>query len=328
MMKPPRPAIGQPSTRLRSRHVVRSLLLAAAIGSVTLNADAQPSPSSRPKAAGRGAPSKVGALRVITGKPGSVVYLVNVRQGVTNDAGLLDMPRLKAGAYSMRVRTKGHSDWRRAIVVPGGATRTVRVTQPATVDQAELRYQEADELRESGKLDAAVAAYNQAIELRPALYEARIGLARCLISLQRFDEAEKQIDAAMRDHPGPDPEAQTVLANLRRYQGLTVESISEYRKALLLARGRSPEAHIGLAIALEQAGKADDAINEYRIGIDQDMDTEPILYFLLGSALEKYQRYKEAIDAYGVYLRLDPAGQYASAVESIIARLKEELDRK
>ena len=62
-------------------------------------------------------------------------------------------------------------------------------------------------------------------------------------------------------------------------------------------------------------------------GKAQDMDTEPILYYLLGSALEKRQRHKEAIDAYRNYLRLDPEGQYASAVESIIERLKEEIDR-
>jgi tetratricopeptide (TPR) repeat protein len=71
----------------------------------------------------------------------------------------------------------------------------------------------------------------------------------------------------------------------------------------------------------------DEAIKEYRAGIAQDMDTEPILYYLLGSALEKRQRFREAIDAYRNYLRLDPEGQYASAVESIIERLKEEIDR-
>jgi hypothetical protein len=52
------------------------------------------------------------------------------------------------------------------------------------------------------------------------------------------------------------------------------------------------------------------------------MDTEPILYYLLGKALEKHGHNKEAIDAYSGYLRLDPNGQYSSAVESIIEQLK------
>jgi tetratricopeptide (TPR) repeat protein len=111
---------------------------------------------------------------------------------------------------------------------------------------------------------------------------------------------------------------------MRRSQGLIDEAIVEYRRALRAARGISPEAHIGLAIALEEAGEMEEATKEYRAGIAQDMDTEPILYYLLGSALEKERRNKEAIEAYGHYLRLDPEGQYASAIQSLIDRLKEE----
>jgi tetratricopeptide (TPR) repeat protein len=104
---------------------------------------------------------------------------------------------------------------------------------------------------------------------------------------------------------------------------LVEEAVIEYRKALKLARNVSAEAHIGLALALEESGKRNEAISEFRTGIAQDMDTEPILYYLLGSALEKLNQNREAIDAYRNYLRLAPEGQYASAVESMIERLKE-----
>ena len=92
-------------------------------------------------------------------------------------------------------------------------------------------------------------------------------MARSLIALQDFQEAEKQIQAAIKTGGGTLVEAQTVLANLRRHQGLGDESISEYRKALRLARGNSFEAHIGLAIALNEQGSVDEAVREYRIGI-------------------------------------------------------------
>jgi tetratricopeptide (TPR) repeat protein len=125
-----------------------------------------------------------------------------------------------------------------------------------------------------------------------------------------------------------------VLANLRRSQGLVDESIVEYRKALRLARGDSFEAHIGLAIALNELRESrndlrliDEIAKEYRIGITQDMETEPILYYQLGEILEKAGRNKEAIDAYRGYLRLDPEGEFASAPQSIIDRLKEENPR-
>lgn len=146
--------------------------------------------------------------------------------------------------------------------------------------------------------------------------------------LQEFQEAEKQIQGAIKTGGATLVEAQTVLANLRRNQGLVDESIIEYRKALRLARGNSFEAHIGLGIALAEQGDVVEAVKEYRIGIIQDMETEPILYYQLAEILEKAGRNKEAIDAYRNYLRLDPEGEYASAVESIIEQLKQETEKK
>jgi tetratricopeptide (TPR) repeat protein len=119
-------------------------------------------------------------------------------------------------------------------------------------------------------------------------------------------------------------EAYTVLANLRRQQGLTEEAVGNYRTALRLARGVSPEAHIGLAIALNETGDVQNSIKEYRIGIAQNMDTEPILYYQLGNILEGEKRNREAIEAYQSYVTLDPRGELVSAVESMIEMLKKE----
>jgi tetratricopeptide (TPR) repeat protein len=274
--------------------------------------------------AGRGL---TGALKVVTGHTGSVVFINNIRHGATDESGSLDLPRVKAGSYPVRVRTAGYVDWRGSVSVRPGASRVLKVSQQPATDQALLHYQNGEALRDAGKNEEAVKEYRKAVELRPVFPEARVAMVRSLVTLQDFAEAESQIQAALKQHKGAYPEGQTVLANMRRNQGLIEESIVEYRKALRLARGVSPEAHIGLAIALEEMNLLDEAIKEYRAGIAQDMDTEPILYYLLGSALEKRQRFREAIDAYRNYLRLDPEGQYASAVESIIERLKEEIDR-
>ncbi|HXG63866.1 MAG TPA: tetratricopeptide repeat protein [Blastocatellia bacterium] len=271
-------------------------------------------------------PAKTGSVKVITGKPGSVVFINNVRHGVTGESGELDLPRAWVGSYPVRVRTAGYTDWNGRVVVTAGTARVLKVTQQPTSDQALVHFQKAEDLRDKGKNEDAVKEYKQALALRPNFPEARIGLTRILITQQVFDEAERQLQAAMKGSPRSGAEAQTVLGNLRRNQGLYDESIEAYRKALRLARGVSPEAHIGLALALEEIGETDAAIKEFYAGIAQDMDTEPILYYLLGSALEKARRNKEAIEAYRHYLRLDPEGQYASAVESIIEQLKENPD--
>lgn len=269
-----------------------------------------------------------GSLKVVTGHAGSVVFINNVRHGHTTDAGELSLASIKAGTYPVRVRTVGFADWKGSVVIAASASRVLKVTQQPTADQAVLHYQRGDALRDKGKNAEAVKEYEQAIALKPVFPEARIAAARSYIALDEFDKGEAHLFAAMKASRAPLPEAQTVLGNLRRNQGFVDESIVEYRKALRLARNVSPEAHIGLAIALEESNQPEEAIKEYRLGIAQDMDTEPILYYLLANILEKNERKQEAIEAYQSYLRLDPEGQYATAVASIIDRLKEEIDNQ
>ena len=290
-------------------------------------ADAQAQKTGK-RAADTNSRRATGAVKVITGQPGSVVFINNVRHGVTNDKGELDLPRVIAGSYPVRVRTVGYTDWTGSVVIASGGNRVIKVAQQPTSDQAILHYQRGDQLRDSGKNKDAVMEYEQALALRPVLPEARIALARSFTTLQNFEQAEKHIQAAIKNGGRTLAEAQTVLANLRRQQGLVEESIAEYKKALRLAGGKSFEAHIGLAIALSESDRIDEAVREYRVGIAQDMETEPILYYQLAEMLEKANRNKEAIEAYRNYLRLDPEGEYASAVESIIERLKQEPENR
>jgi len=268
-----------------------------------------------------------GALTVITGQSGSVVFINNVRHGVTNEKGELNLPRVLAGSYPVRVRTVGFVDGNTSVVVSARGNKTLRITQQMTTDEATLHYQRGDALRDKGRNKDAVEEYKLALALKNAA-EVRMAMARTFTTLQDFQEAEKHVQAAIKLGGRTVVEAQTVLANLRRHQGLVEESIFEYRKALRLAHGNSFEAHIGLAIALNEQEKVDEAVREYRIGIIQDMETEPILYYQLGEILEKAKRNAEAIEAYRNYVRLDPEGEFASAAQSIIEQLKQETNRQ
>jgi hypothetical protein len=308
----------------------RSLKTVAATASLIVllscAAHVEGQPQKKPAGGRPAAATRTGALKVITGHPESVVFINNVRHGATRENGELELTGVVAGSYPVRVRTVGYADWKGQTIIVANGSRTLKVTQQPTGDEPTLHFQKADALRDKGKNRDAVEEYKQALALRSSS-EARIGMVRSLIALQEFQEAEKQIQAAIKAGGVTLVEAQTVLANLRRHQGLGAESIVEYRKALRLARGNSFEAHIGLGIALSEQGNIDEAVKEYRIGIIQDMETEPILYYQLAEILENANRNKEAIEAYRNYLRLDPEGEYASAVESIIERLKEENPR-
>ena len=281
-----------------------------------------PGPSQTAPSAGRPGQARA-SLRIVTGQQGSIVFLNNVRNGATSDKGELNLDRINAGAYSVRVRTVGYEDWRGRVVARAQGPNTLNVKQVRTSDQAVLHYQKGDALREGGNNEEAVGEYKQALKLNPRLADAAIGCARSLIASQEFEDAEAMLQKAVRSSTGVVlAEAETVLGNLRRSQQLLDESISYYKKALALAGGISPEAHIGLALALQENKRLDEAIPHFKLGLAQDMDTEPILYYLLGKALENQGKNKEAAEAYGGYLRLEPEGQYSSAVQSIIEQLK------
>ena len=92
-----------------------------------------------------------GALKVITGHAGSVVFINNVRHGVTNDKGELDLPRVIAGSYPVRVRTVGFVDGSASVIVSARGNKTLRITQQTTTDEATLHYQRGDALRDKGR---------------------------------------------------------------------------------------------------------------------------------------------------------------------------------
>lgn len=281
--------------------------------------------TSRKQAANQSTRQATGSLKVITGKPYSYVFINNVLHGATKENGELNLPRVWTGSYRVLIRAAGFTDWNGTIIISANAKRELKVTQKPTADQSLIHYQKGEELRYRGKSREAVEEYAKALALRAAFPEAHIGMARCFITQQDYQRAEESVQLAMKSAGRVRAEAQTVLANLRRNQGITDEAIDEYKKALQLARNVSAEAHIGLGLAYKDANMIDEAIKEYYTGLRQDMDTEPILYYHLAEMLESENRYKEAIEAYSNYIRLDPEGEFASAAESIIERLKEEI---
>lgn len=283
-----------------------------------VKAQRKTAPAARSLAPGR----SYGSLKVTTGQPGSVIFINNIRHGVTDDKGTAEIKRVWTGAFPVRVRSTGFTDWQGKVIIKANTASVLKVTQTPTTDEALLHYQKGEALRDKAKHADAAKEFKQALALRAVFPEARISLARSSISLQDYQETEKQLELAEKNYGRPFAEAHTVTGFLRRQQGLLDESIEAYRKALRIAAGNSFEAHIGLAIALNESGETADAVKEYRIGILQDMETEPILYYQLGEILERAERTKEAIEAYSKYVQLDPEGELAGAAESVIEQLK------
>jgi tetratricopeptide (TPR) repeat protein len=266
--------------------------------------------------------SSTNVLLTINTEPNAIVWIDEIRRGATDAAGKLTISKLRPGRHSVRIRASGFSEVTRPIV-PGAKTLTVKLIK--TNDQAELRFQEAEQTREKARSNAdrekAVELYRQAIQHRPAFPAAHVGLARVLMSLDEYQDALAEIDAARRSRPVY-PEASAVEGRIHHEAAFNEKSIQSFRRSIREARGFQPEARVGLARVLEEKGQHAEAIAEYEKALEQLSDSEPVIYQMLGAVYERERKYKEAVAAYEKYLSLAPNGNLAPAIRSIIEQLR------
>jgi len=260
----------------------------------------------------------------ITSEPNAIVWIDEIRRGITDASGNLAITRLNPGRHTVRVRAGGFKETTMPLI-PG--RRSVAVKLVTTTDKAELIFQQAEMAREQAKDDTdrekAADLYREAIKLQAAYPAAQIGLARVLMDLNQFRKAHDAIDAARRARPVY-PEASAVEGRIYREEAFEDEAIRSFRRSIREGNGFQPEAHVGLARVLEDKGQLAEAVVEFRKAIDQLSDSEPVIYQMLGAAYEKLDKPKDAVTAYEKYLELAPSGSYAAAIRSILDQLKRE----
>jgi tetratricopeptide (TPR) repeat protein len=256
-------------------------------------------------------------------EPNAIVWIDEIRRGVTDTNGVLSGLQLSSGAHTLRVRANGFKESSQPITAVQRGEVRVRLIR--TSDQVELLFQQAEAARESARDDAARQAsadlYRRAMKARAAFPAAHVGLARVLLDLNDTSGALAEIEAARRDRPSF-PEASAVEGRIYRETGQTDDAIGAFNRAIRESHGFQPEAHVGLGRTYEEKGQYELAAREFDIAIKQLSDTEPIIYQMLGAAYEKTGNNREAIAAYENYLRLAPNGSQASAIRSIVEQLK------
>ena len=301
------------------RQVLTLALCAAALCAPGASAQRRKPPTIPPKAPTKTAAKPSSSSLSITTQPGAVVWVDEVRRGVADAGGKLQL-KLTPGRHTLRVRAKGFAERTMALLPTQRGALNVALTQ--TADEAELAFQQAEEAREKGNNPAAVESYRQALKLRPRFAAAHLGLARALES-QSADEALEELKAARRDRPVY-PEAWAVEGRILRAQADYDAALAAFARALREARGFQPEAHTGAGLVYEEQGNHEEAVASFRKALAQLSDTEPVVYELLGRNLEKLERWKDAVAAYEKYLELAPQGAHASAINPIIDQLRQQ----
>jgi Flp pilus assembly protein TadD len=261
----------------------------------------------------------------LTTEPKAVVWLDEVRRGVTDDSGQFEITKVSPGRHVLRVRAAGFGERTLSLLPAQRGALLIKLTR--TTDEAELAFQQAEEARERAASDdarqAAAELYRRAIRLRPRYTAAHVGLARALLDLNDYEGALAEVEEARRGRPGF-AEASAVEGRILRASAQNAEAVEAYGRAIREARGFQPEAHTGLGIIYEEEGKYEQAAAVYLKAVAQLADTEPVLYELLGRVYERLEKYKEAVAAYEKYLALAPNGKLAPAIESVIEQLRKQ----
>jgi Flp pilus assembly protein TadD len=107
------------------------------------------------------------------------------------------------------------------------------MSDPNARQKAEDHYYAALDLMADGKLDDAVAAYQQSLAVDPTFTEAMHGLARALQDLGRYDEAIRAAQRIAEIDPD-DVLAHTSLSVLYQKKGMIPEAEAEGAKARVL----------------------------------------------------------------------------------------------
>ena len=182
-------------------------------------------------------------------------------------------------------------------------------------------------LHAQGKLDEAIDAYRQAIEVDRTLFSAQYNLGGALWAQGKLDEA---IDA-YRQAIELDPKiagAYISRGNVLCIQNKLDEAIGAYRQAIkldpksALAYKCLANAHVSLAHAQREQKKWDQAILEYREAIRLQPEHADA-HYQLGQTLRLKGAVDDAIDFYKDALK--HTGPWAQSEPRLLARIQREL---
>jgi tetratricopeptide (TPR) repeat protein len=170
-------------------------------------------------------------------------------------------------------------------------------------DYAEAHNNLGIALVHKGQADNAIAQYQMALETKPDYAEARNNLGNALVQQGRMDEAIAQYQKALATKPG-DAEAHNNLGNVFVQQGRMEEGIAQYQKALA-TRPDYANAHYNLGNAFLQQGRMEEGIAQFQEALavnPNDADT----HFNLGCIFLQQGHTGEAIAQFEKTLAIRP----------------------
>jgi len=171
------------------------------------------------------------------------------------------------------------------------------------LDPAGWHCELASAYRRNGQLDRAVDEYRKALDCRPDLAPAHLGLGLLFSEHGSLDEAVVHLTHAVRMKPDC-ARAHAELGWVRAQQGATQEAVLHYYTALQTRPGLAT-VHNRLGAALADQDTLDAAVAQYRQALRAQPDYVPA-HYNLSLALKALGMYEEAISHLERVLRTRP----------------------
>ena len=158
-------------------------------------------------------------------------------------------------------------------------------------------------MREQGRLEESIQAYQKALELQPKSAEAYYNQGNALREQGRLEESVQAYQKAIEIQPNH-PDAYSNLGIALQEQGRLEESIQTYRKAIEIQPNHSG-VYNNLGVVLKEQGRLEESIQAYQKVLEVQPNHSEA-YSNLGIALQEQGRLEESIQAYQKSIHIQP----------------------
>lgn len=172
-------------------------------------------------------------------------------------------------------------------------------------DSAPLHVALAEAYEQDTNLEGALAEYRKAVELDPKLAGVRVRMGRLLWKARRFDEAQPEIEAELKNDPG-NADAKYYLASIYLYRDDDARRAIPLLEEFVRVRPAEKNGYFELGRALLKENRAPPAVAAFEKAAALSPD-EPNLHYLLAQAYRMAGRGADAAREFDASKRLRAA---------------------
>ena len=180
-------------------------------------------------------------------------------------------------------------------------------------------------LAQEGKTEAAIAAYQHAIEVEPNNAKIYAHLADYLQQQQDYVGAIANFRQALKIEPDYPVWVYANLGNVLQQQGKLQEATTAFKQAIAIEPQSPAWVYYTLGNILQQQGRAQEALGAYQKAIAIEPQSPAWVYYTSGNILQQQGKIREALTAYYRAIEIEP--QIPDWIEEVVRELERKIDK-